>query len=334
MSGAAGRKARVLLVNLGTPDAPTATSVKKYLREFLSDPRVVELPSLLWRPILNLWILPFRSGKSAKAYRDIWTEKGSPLLVYTTDLAVALQEHVARDCANGAETDVCVAMRYGQPGISEQLGAVYKENIDQLLIVPLYPQYAAATIASTFDAVFDTLRKWKYIPEVQLLSDYHDDPGYIRAIATSIGQFWKTRGSCEMLLFSFHGLPERSRLTGDPYYDQCHRTARLIAQQLGLDTKRWQLVFQSRFGPAEWLKPYCIEVLARLPSTGCRKVDIVCPGFAVDCLETLEEIAITNRKVFVDAGGEQYRYIPALNSSPLHVTLLADRIRRALGTVA
>lgn len=331
MQSEAGSRAGVLLVNLGTPDAPTASAVKRYLREFLSDPRVVEVPRLVWWFILNLLILPFRSGRSAAAYRSIWTDKGSPLLVFSSDLAGALQEHLAREWTEDNVPEVGFAMRYGRPGIAAQLDSLRDRGVAPILILPLYPQYASATTASTFDAVFATLRQWRYVPEVRLLSDYHDDPGYIDAVATSIEQFWKTHGSCDKLLFSFHGLPERSRALGDPYHDQCHTTARLIAEKLGLPAGRWQLVFQSRFGPAEWLKPYCVDVLAQLPASGCREVDLVCPGFAVDCLETLEEIAVANRKLFIEAGGTRYRYIPALNSSPLHVTLLSSLIRRALG---
>lgn len=334
MTLVSGKKTAVLLVNLGTPDAPTVPAVRRYLREFLADPRVVEIPRVAWWFILNVFILPFRAAKSAHAYSTIWTEKGSPLLVHTTDLSIALQEHWARDQAGGEDLAVGVAMRYGQPSVAAQLDSFRRRGFGKLLVVPLYPQYAAATTASTFDAVFDAVRRWRRIPDLQLVSGYHDDPAYINAVATSITQFWKARGDCEKLLLSFHGLPERSRALGDPYYDQCRTSAQLIAQQLGLGADRWQLVFQSRFGRAEWLKPYCVEVLAELPRSGCRNVDVVCPGFAVDCLETLEEIAIANRDVFLNAGGRHYRYIPALNSGPLHVSMMSTLIQRELGSAA
>ncbi|MCU0734503.1 MAG: ferrochelatase [Methylotetracoccus sp.] len=332
MTLAAGKKTAVLLVNLGTPDAPTVPAVRRYLREFLSDPRVVEIPRVAWWFILNVFILPFRAAKSAHAYRTIWTDKGSPLLVYTTDLGVALQEHLVRDRGGLMDLEVGVAMRYGHPSVAEQLDSLHRRGFGKVLVIPLYPQYAAATTASIFDAVFDTVRKWRRIPDLQLIGDYHADTAYIDAVASSIGQFWKARGDTGKLLFSFHGLPERSRALGDPYYDQCHASANSIAQKLGLEPTRWQLVFQSRFGPAEWLKPYCVDVLAELPRAGCQDVDVVCPGFAVDCLETLEEIAIANREVFLKAGGRNYRYIPALNSGPLHVSMMSKLIQRELGS--
>jgi len=328
------RKTAVLLVNLGTPDAPTAPALRRYLREFLSDPRVVEIPRAIWWFILNLIIVPLRSPRSARTYQTIWTDRGSPLSAHSTDLGESLQEHLEREFGAGEELAVYVAMRYGNPSVHSQLQSIRQAGFDRLLILPLYPQYSAATTASTFDAVVDTLRGWRHIPELHFISDYHCDPGYIDSVATSIGHYWKTNGPAPMLLFSFHGLPARSRALGDPYYDQCQETASLVARKLGLEASRWQVVFQSRFGPAEWLKPYCVDVLASLPGEGKREVDVVCPGFAVDCLETLEEIAIANREVFLHAGGTQYRYIPALNSSPVHASLLAGLIRRTLPSSA
>lgn len=325
------RKTGVLLVNLGTPEAPTSSAVRRYLKEFLSDSRVVEIPRFIWWLALNLLILPFRSVKSARAYRSIWTEKGSPLAVYSMDLGVALQEYLSRELGADSRPEVSVAMRYGQPALAAQLETLRHSGVERILVLPLYPQYSATTTASVCDAAFAALRTWRHIPEIHLISDYHDDSGYIGAVAGSIGQFWKANGHGDRLLFSFHGLPERSRSQGDPYYDQCQRSAELIAHKLDLEPSRWQVVFQSRFGRAEWLKPYCIDVLRNLPGQGIGEVDVVCPGFAVDCLETLEEVAMTNREVFLGAGGTRYRYIPALNSSPLHVAMLSDLIRRTLG---
>lgn len=325
------RKTAVVLVNLGTPEAPTPTAVRRYLREFLSDPRVVEIPRIVWWFILNLFILPFRSRRSAHAYQSIWSEQGSPLMVHTVDLAHTLQEQLRRDATGAHAPMVVVAMRYGQPSIRSRLKSLRAQGVSRILVVPLYPQYAAATTASIFDAVFDELKTWRHLPELRLLSDYHDDPTYLDSVATSIKQFWKSEGRGSKLLFSFHGLPERSRALGDPYHDQCQASARGIAARLQLQPEQWQVVFQSRFGPADWLKPYCVDTLAALPAIGCTEVDVVCPGFAADCLETLEEIAITNRDVFLQAGGRQYRYIPALNSSPLHVSMLSSLVTRALG---
>lgn len=323
-------KTAVVLVNLGTPEAPTAAAVRRYLREFLSDPRVVEIPRPLWWVVLNAFILPFRSKKSAHAYQSIWTEQGSPLMVHTIDLGHALQEQLGRDAGPDAPR-VVVAMRYGRPSVRSQLEILRTESVERILIVPMYPQYAAATTASIFDAVCQTLKTWRHLPSIQMISDYHGHLCYLDAIATSIRQYWKSEGRGSKLLFSFHGLPERSRALGDPYYDQCHASARAVANRLELTREEWQVVFQSRFGPAEWLKPYCVDILRELPASGCIDVDIVCPGFAADCLETLEEIAIANRDVFLQAGGRHYRYIPALNSSPLHVTLFASLVARELG---
>lgn len=327
------RKTAVLLVNLGTPGAPTPGAVRRYLSEFLSDPRVVEIPRPVWWLILHAFILPFRSKKSAHAYQSIWSEQGSPLMVHTVDLGHALQEQLGRETGPDAPR-VAVAMRYGQPSIRTQLDALRTQSVGRILIVPLYPQYAAATTASIFDAVCATLKTWRHIPEIQMISDYHAESCYLDAVSRSIRQFWKSEGRGSKLLFSFHGLPERSRTLGDPYYDQCQASARGIADRLELAVDQWQVVFQSRFGPAEWLKPYCVDTLKELPSSGCTDVDIVCPGFAADCLETLEEIAITNRDVFLQAGGRQYRYIPALNSGPLHVTMFSSLLSRALGLPA
>ncbi|MDD2767104.1 MAG: ferrochelatase [Methylococcus sp.] len=306
----------VLLVNLGTPDAPTPKAVRRYLREFLSDPRVVEIPRALWWLILNLIVLRVRPKKSARAYRSIWTERGSPLLMLTQDLRDAL----ASDTRFAA---VEAAMRYGTPSIRSKL-EVLKTQADTLVVLPLYPQYSAATTGSVFDAVCGAVKPWRYIPSLHFISDYYRAPAYLEAVAASIRSFWQDHGRPERLLFSFHGLPQRCTDLGDPYASQCKDTARKIAGLLELSDGEWLLAYQSRFGRAEWLKPYCIDSLRELPAQGIRQVDVVCPGFAVDCLETLEEIAIANREEFLKAGGERYRYIPALNANPAHADVLVS----------
>lgn len=312
-------KTCLLLVNLGTPEAPTPAAVKTYLREFLSDPRVVQIPKPIWWLILNGIILQTRPRKSAKAYQSIWSERGSPLMVHTQDLAAGIQALTETD-----ELVVDYAMRYGQPFIPARLEAHRRAGVEEFIILPLYPQYSAATTASIYDKVVETFNGWKQIPSFRFISDYHLNAGYVAAVADSIQQYWQTHGKPEKLLFSLHGLPAVSRKQGDPYYDQCVASTKAIAEKLGLDESQWMLVFQSRFGAQEWLKPYCVEVLKELPTQGVKSIDVVCPGFAVDCLETLEEIAIANQEIFREAGGEQYRYIPALNSAPSHTQVLLN----------
>lgn len=312
-------KTGVLLVNLGTPDEPTPRAVRRYLREFLSDPRVVEIPKPIWWLILNGLVLPFRPRKAAKAYQAIWSEKGSPLRVFTESLAVSLNDALKN-------IRIEVAMRYGKPSIQTQLEKLKASGITHIIVLPLYPQYSAATGASIFDAVSKTLKGWRHIPKLTFVSDYHAQPAYIEAVGDSISRYWQAHGKPELLLMSFHGLPERTHALGDPYYVQCLNSARLIAAHLGLAEKEWKVVFQSRFGRAQWLKPYCVNVLQELPKEGVKAVDLVCPGFAVDCLETLEEIAIANKEIFMASGGSHYRYIPALNDSPEHAKVLAHLI--------
>lgn len=326
-----GRRCAVLLVNLGTPEAPTPAAVRKYLAEFLMDGRVVEIPKPVWWLILHGIILRVRPRKSARAYRSIWTEGGSPLMVFSRRLTEAVRGELSQRL--GHEAVVELAMRYGKPAIAAQLEALRARGFERFLILPLYPQYAASSTGTVFDAVADVLKRWRAVPDIRFIRDYHDHPNYIAAVADSIQAYWEAHGRNGLLLFSFHGLPERSRELGDPYYDQCQTSARLIAERLGLEDGASQVVFQSRFGPAKWLRPYCVETLKALPSRGVKVVDVVCPGFAVDCLETLEEIAIANREVFMAAGGESYRMIPALNDSPAHAKLLADVIEGRIGGV-
>ncbi len=314
-------KTGVLLVNLGSPAMPTRAAVKRYLKDFLSDPRVVNLPRVLWWLILHFLVLPFRSGKSAKSYRKIWTEQGAPLILYTRQLTEKLSSSF-----NGKSIHVEMAMRYGQPEIAKKLKIFQQQGVTKLIVVPLYPQYSSTTTASVFDVISDFYRQEKFIPELHFFNDYHQNFHYIKAITDKIKVQWSQKGKAGLLLMSFHGLPAKLSEWGDPYAEQCHRTAQLIAEKLQLTENEWKIVFQSRFGKAEWLQPYCVDTLLELPKQGIKSVDIVCPGFAVDCLETLEEINMTNKKIFLDAGGESYQYIPALNADANHVEMLKSLV--------
>jgi ferrochelatase len=318
----------VLLANLGTPDAPDTPSLRRYLREFLLDPRVIELPRLTWWLILHLFILTRRPKMSAELYRKVWTPEGSPLLSIALRQAAALRETLGREV--GTPVHVAVGMRYGSPSIRGALRELAAKGCRRILVLPLYPQYAAATTGSTFDAVADELRVWRWVPELRFVNHYHDDPAYIRALAASVRDAWADGGPAEKLLFSFHGIPRRYFLAGDPYYCQCQKLARLAADELGLPKERWEVSFQSLFGKEEWIKPYTDKTIAAMARSGIRSLDVVCPGFSADCLETLEEIDGLNREIFQHAGGERYRYIPALNDRPDHVRVLADLVERNL----
>ena len=317
------KKTGVLLANLGSPTAPTTKAVRRFLADFLWDPRVVNLPRPLWWLILNFFVLPFRPGKSAKAYQKVWHEKGSPLTYLTRQLTEKVAEQLN---AKGVITHY--AMRYGEPSIATQLRAFKKEGITDLIVLPLYPQYSSTTTASIYDDLIKELNQWRHLPGFQFISDYHQNPHYIAAVAESIEQAWREQSKNELLIMSFHGLPEVLTKWGDPYFHQCHKTAALIAEKLGLDEKQWMIVFQSRFGKAEWLKPYCVDTLENLPGQGVKAVDVVCPGFAVDCLETLEEIAMENKSIFMEAGGTGYRYISALNDSEAHVNAIVNLLEQ------
>lgn len=314
----------ILLTNLGTPDAPTRGALRRYLAEFLSDPRVVEFPRLLWMLILHGIILNIRPGRSAKAYAKVWTDEGSPLLAIAQKQAAAI-EAVLQDQLDGP-VKVELAMRYGNPSIADAMENLRQANCTRLLVLPLYPQYSASTTASTFDAVADVLKKWRWIPQLRMVMDYHQHKPWIKSAAQSIRDHWKANGRSQKLMMSFHGLPKRFLLNGDPYHCQCHASARLIAEELQLADEQWQVVFQSRFGREEWLKPYCDHTLEELGSSGVESVDMVCPGFSADCLETLEEVAMENRDIFLSAGGKQYSYIPALNDRADHIAALAELI--------
>ncbi len=319
----------VLLTNLGTPDAPTPAALRRYLAEFLCDPRVVELPRILWLPILYGIILNTRPRRSAAAYRQVWTEAGSPLLVTARRQLAGVRERLE---ARFPGRIVCaLGMRYGNPSIASALTTLQSEGVQRLVVLPLYPQYSAATTGSTFDALASTFSRWRWLPSLHMPMSYHAEPGYIAALAASVREYRAQNGMGERLLFSFHGIPQSYFDGGDPYHCQCHMTARLVAEQLGLGPQEWQVSFQSRFGPRAWLKPYTDETVRELARSGVRRLDVLAPGFSADCLETLEELALQNREFFAAAGGSELHYIPALNDRADHLDFLADFIGREVG---
>jgi ferrochelatase len=310
----------ILLVNLGTPDAPTPRAVRRYLAEFLSDPRVVEIPRLLWWPILHGVVLRVRPAKSAAKYAAIWSDEGSPLQAWTRKQAVRLLGSLGQ---RGHAVLVQPAMRYGQPSITGALDALKEQGATRILVLPLYPQYAAATTGSTIDAVAAWVRRTRRVPELRVVNQFHDDSGLIDALAARVKDHWMREGRGRMLVMSFHGLPARSLTLGDPYHCQCLKTARLLADRLGLQAHEYQVTFQSRFGRARWLEPYTDATLSKLAQQGHERVDVICPGFAADCLETLEEIGIEGRHAFLTAGGKAFHLIPCLNDSPAWIDALA-----------
>ena len=317
----------VLLVNLGTPDAPTAAALRRYLAQFLWDQRVVEIPRLLWWLILHSVILRLRPAKSAAKYAAIWTDAGSPLLTWTTRQAEALQASLQ---ARGHTVAVHHAMRYGQPAIHTTLDALKAQGMTRLLVLPMYPHYAAATTASTIDAVASWAQRTRRVPEMRFINHYHDEPGYINALAHSVRQHWATNGRGQKLVMSFHGVPARSLALGDPYHCECHKTARLLAEALGLHKDDYLVTFQSRLGRAKWLQPYTEPSVQQLARDGLRHIDAICPGFAVDNLETLEEIALEAKDAFIAAGGQTFNFIPCLNDASDWITALGDITERHL----
>ncbi len=318
--------AGVLLINLGTPDAPTPKAVRRYLAEFLSDRRIVEAPRWLWWLALHGLILRVRPARSAKLYEKIWTPAGSPLLTGTEALAAALQKAIGQQ--RPGPIVVRAAMRYGKPAIGEVLREMARAGARRLIVLPLFPQYSGTTSASALDAVGAELARWRWVPDVRFVADYHAEPRYVEALARSVEAHWQSHGRAERLVLSFHGIPQRYVRNGDPYFCQCQATARALRERLDLRDDAVTVCFQSRVGRQAWLAPYTDEVLARLAHDGIRRVQVLCPGFAVDCLETLEEIAIRNREHFVAAGGERLEYIAALNSTDDHVAALTDLILR------
>jgi ferrochelatase len=314
----------VLVVNLGTPDEPTPAAVRRYLGEFLSDPRVVEAPRWLWWPVLHGFVLRVRPARSAAAYRRIWTTQGSPLLVQTKALARAVQEKLSAQVS--AKVVVQPAMSYGRPSIAAALQEMFRQSVTQIVVLPLYPQYSSSTTGSAFEQVTRVLSRQRWVPELRFINHYYDSPGYVAALVASIREAREVPGSGERLLFSFHGLPREMVEKGDPYYRQCLETAKRVANELGLDDSEWHLSFQSRVGRGEWLRPYTDETLQQWGEQRMGKIDVVCPGFAVDCLETLEEIALQNAERYAAAGGGELRYIPALNTRDDHSAFLSRLI--------
>lgn len=313
----------VLLINLGTPERPVCPGLRRYLSEFLQDPRVIELPRFFRWLLVKGIIINFRAHKSARNYRKIWTEEGSPLLVNTQNLATQTDRLL-----NGA-AKVDFAMRYGQPSVESKLRSLQEQGIHEVVVIPLYPQYSGSTTGSAFDAVADALKQFRWVPKLHFVDAYYKNPLWIEAIARSVRDHWQAHGQADKLVMSFHGVPKKYSERGDPYEQQCQHSAQAIAQALGLNEEQWMLVFQSRFGAEEWLQPYCDKTLESLPAQGVNSVDLICPGFSADCLETLEEIDQENRDIFLAHGGQTFNYIPCLNAQDSHATLMADIVSKA-----
>ncbi|CEJ96171.1 Ferrochelatase, protoheme ferro-lyase (EC 4.99.1.1) [Caballeronia glathei] len=328
----ASHRVAVLLINLGTPDAPTPRAVRKYLAQFLSDPRVVEIPAFVWQIILRLAILPFRGRASAKKYAQVWMPEGSPLRVYTERQVEQLRRLFA---ANDYQVIVDYAMRYGTPGIPAMLNQLKLEGAERVLLVPMYPQYSSSTTATAFDDAFGALRRVRNQPEIRTIRHYADHPAYIGALAAQVREYWHHHGhpdfaAGDKLVLSFHGVPKRTMDLGDPYHDQCQQTGSLLAAALGLTPVECRVTFQSRFGRAEWLQPYTAPTLAELGAGGVKRVDVFCPGFTADCLETIEEIGIEVRDDFLRAGGKHFHRIPCLNASPAWIKALGEIVAQHL----
>jgi ferrochelatase len=315
-------RSAVVLVNLGTPDAPTRGAVRRYLKQFLSDPRVVEIPRAIWWFILHGIILPFRSGQSAKKYQSIWTKDGSPLKVHTQAQAMLLRGALGE--RGHSEIIVAMAMRYGSPALPDVLARLKEDGCDRIAVLPAYPQYSGTTTGSIWDAVFAHFKRIRNVPELRLIRSYHDHEAYIDALRDSVLAHWDANGRPEKLVMSFHGVPKRTLLLGDPYHCECLKTARLLAAKLKLNEDQYLVTFQSRFGKAEWLQPYTAPTVQQLAQGGVRRIDLICPGFTSDCLETLEEINMEVRHDFMAAGGKEFHYIPCLNENPAWIAALAE----------
>lgn len=327
MIGAARARCGILLVNLGSPQAPTRREVRRFLREFLLDSRVVELPRPLWWPLLNGLIIPLRAGRVARAYAAIWGPAGSPLRGYTRGLAEKLQDELTGAAVRWAVT-------YGDPGIARGLQELQAAGAETLLVIPLFPQYSATTTASVYDRIADIVKQTRNIPDLRLIRDYADHPAYISALADSVRTHWRDQGRGDRLLMSFHGIPQRCADLGDPYPDRCRATAQLLAEALQLDTGQWQIAYQSRFGRQQWLQPYTDQILLQWAREGISRVDVICPAFAADCLETLEEIGEQNAERFRGAGGNSLRLIPCLNDSDRHVAAMRALIGQYLPEIS
>ena len=324
----APRRTGILLVNLGTPEAPTAAALRPYLKQFLWDPRVVEIPRPVWWLILHLFVLTLRPAKSAAKYAKIWMAEGSPLKVHTERQAKLLKGWLGE--AGAANVAVAWAMRYGQPSIANALDQFKRDGVERVLVVPLYPQYAASSTASVMDDVADWIKRSRNPLEIRFIKHFHDHPGYIAALAASVRDYWTTNGRPDKLVMSFHGVPRRSLDLGDPYYCECQKTGRLLAEALGLSGSEYQVTFQSRFGKAEWLQPYTQPTLEKLGAGGTARVDVVCPGFVADCLETLEEIAMECKEAFLLSGGKEFHYIPCVNERSDWIAAFGDLVSKHL----
>ncbi len=318
----------VLLVNLGTPDSPTYFAVQRYLREFLGDRRVINTSRWIWLPILYGIVLPLRPFRSARNYRQIWTPEGSPLAVYSERLKSKIESRLGGMLGDGVR--VALAMTYGNPGIDAGIQSLAEQNVKRLLVVPLYPQYCSSTTGSVFDRTVHALRRWRWLPETRFVNDYYADPGYVEALAERIEAHWASAGGRTHLVFSYHGIPLEYVQQGDPYRAQAEATTRLVASRLGLTETEWSHCYQSRFGTVAWLQPYALDTLKELAARGIRKLTVVSPSFAVDCLETLQEVAIEYAHQFTAFGGERLSLVPALNDDDRHAEVLASVIRNRL----
>ena len=327
-SAGAAARVGVLLVNLGTPDSPSYFDVQRYLKQFLSDRRVIDTPRAIWLPLLYGVVLPFRPFKTAANYRKIWMPEGSPLAVYSRRLTDKIAESLSRESTVPAR--VALAMTYGNPSIEAALAQFAQHNVQRLLVLPLYPHYCGSTTGSVFDAVSRALSRVRWLPEMRFINDYHDDPGFIAALAARIEAQWQSDGARSHLLLSYHGIPLSYVRDGDPYQSQADATTRLLVQRLGLSEGEWSHCYQSRFGRVEWLKPYAVDTIAKLAAQGVRNLTVVSPAFAVDCLETLEEIAVEYRDLFKSKGGERLALVPGLNDGDDHVAALGAVIKAHL----
>ena len=317
----------ILLCNLGTPDAPRPAELRRYLKEFLSDPRVVEIPRLLWWIILNLIILRIRPRRSAKLYQSVWTEAGSPLMLYSQEQVKAVKQRLAEKYG---DIPVVLGMRYGNPSMASAIKQLTDQNVRDIIVLPLYPQYAGATTGSTFDAIAKTFTQLRWVPELQFINGYHKSEGYIQALCTTIKRHIDEHGQPDKLVFSYHGTPERYLKNGDPYHCFCHQTTRLVREKMGLEENQVMTTFQSRFGREPWLQPYTDETLEQLPEDRVKHVAVICPGFSSDCLETIEEINMEARESFIESGGEHFHYIPCLNDDPAHIDALVSILEKRL----
>src|ERR1700704_3636974 len=321
-------KTAILLVNLGTPDSPTPRAVRRYLKQFLSDPRVIEIPRAFWLPILHAFVLNRRPRRWERKYASIWSPEGSPLKVHTEKQARLLRGYFSSQVRVPLTVDF--AMRYGEPSIADTLARLKSQGCGRVLVLPMYPQYAASTTASALDQVAAFLRRTRNVPEIRLVKHFHDHPCGVGALANLVQEHWRRSGRPDKLVMSFHGLPRFSLARGDPYHSECHETARLLAERLELSERQWLIAFQSRFGRAEWIEPYTASTLADCGRQGVRRVDVICPGFVADCLETLEEIGIEGRKIFLGAGGREFHLLSCLNERDNWIRALADMARRHL----